>query len=243
MRKLYVFAAATLSVAFIISSLTSCRTNSGPTLSTSNETAGYTYYPSVTEITESESTTYAEGVTEAETAVPPATQTAPTESVTERLTEQQKTENSAEAKTTASRQEETHRSSEPSTAKQNADSTEVDLSIELPSANGKMEVDTSRGNKFTVIVSDERKIDAAYLVAVYSVPDSGQNYVFEFSSKTSRSEDDLRRVYLIDTNGKITGVAAKKASEKENISSVENWFCMNVLIKKLVFPAVAEEFE
>ena len=119
--------------------------------------------------------------------------------------------------------------------------TTVDLSVELPDANGKIYVDTSASNKFTATVANERKVDTELLAAVYSVPASGQNYVLEFYSGKEHTADNLRRVYLLDDNCKITSVAAAKSSEKENISSTENWFCFNVLIKGVIFDAVAED--
>lgn len=121
--------------------------------------------------------------------------------------------------------------------------TEIDLGITMPEKNGTMLVDVSASNKFIEIVVSERSIDFELLAAVYSVPDSGQNYVFEFYDGDGREAEDIRRVYLIDTKGKITGVAAVNTSEKENVSSVENWFCMNVLIKELVYPAISAELK
>ncbi len=113
----------------------------------------------------------------------------------------------------------------------------------MPEKNGMMVVDISSSNKFIKIVKNKKDVDAELLAAVFSVPDSGQNYVFEFYDENGRDADDIRRVYLIDTKGKITGVAAVNASEKENISSIENWFCMNVLIKELVYPAISKDLK
>ena len=121
------------------------------------------------------------------------------------------------------------------------ESTSVDLTVELPDANGKMEVDTSPRNKFTSAVSEKRGIDSSLLAAVYAVPASGQNYVLEFTKTDSRAKNDLRRVYLLDDNCNITSVAAAKSTEKENISSTENWFCFNVLIKGVIFDAIADK--
>ncbi len=132
-------------------------------------------------------------------------------------------------------------SSEPEKTTTSQPMTEVELGITMPEKNGTMVVDTSASNKFIKIVEGKKHIDSGLLAAVFSVPDSGQNYVFEFYDESGRGVDDIRRVYLIDTKGEITGIAAVKASEKENISSVENWFCMNVLIKELVYPAVRDE--
>lgn len=118
----------------------------------------------------------------------------------------------------------------------------VDLSIAMPDANGKMQVDNSAENRFIAKVSKERGIDASLLAAVYSVPESGQNYVFEFTSASGRDVQNIRRVFLLDAAANITSVAAVNTSEREGISSTENWFCMNVLIKKVVFPAISGQF-
>ena len=127
------------------------------------------------------------------------------------------------------------------TAPTAAESTTVDLTIELPEANGTMEVVTSPDNKFIAAVASQKKTDTSLLAAVYSVPESGQNYVFEFYDADGRTKDDLRRVYLMDDACHITGVAAAKSSEKVNVSSTENWFCFNVLIKGVIFDAIAED--
>lgn len=118
---------------------------------------------------------------------------------------------------------------------------EITLDISMPEKNGTMMTDCDKDNKYIKIVCKKRGIDSGLLVAVFSVPESGQNYVFEYKDEDGRTADDIRRVYLIDSNGKITGVAAVSASEKENISAVENWFCMNVLIKEVIYPAIKDK--
>ena len=117
---------------------------------------------------------------------------------------------------------------------------EVDLSITLPEANGTMEVSRDPANPFIRAVTDSRGIDPSLLAAVYAVPESGQNYVFEFKTASSRTAENLRRVYLLNADGGILSVAAANGAEKENLSATENWFCMNVLIKNMVFPAVKD---
>jgi len=117
---------------------------------------------------------------------------------------------------------------------------EVDLSINMPDPNGEMQVSTDPENKYIKTVVSERKIDSSLLVAVFSVPESGQNYVFEFQSSGERSADGIRRVFFINSSGKIESVAASKSNEKENLSATENWFSMNVLIKRMIFPAIKD---
>ena len=117
---------------------------------------------------------------------------------------------------------------------------EIDLSIQLPEANGTMEVSTDPQNAFIRAVHETRGIDVSLLAAVYAVPESGQNYVFEFTAASERTADSLRRVYLLLADGTIVSVAASNSAERENLSATENWFCMNVLIKNMVFPAVKD---
>ncbi|MBR3767971.1 MAG: hypothetical protein IKL10_07010 [Clostridia bacterium] len=119
--------------------------------------------------------------------------------------------------------------------------TEIDLTITMPEKNGDMYTDKSSDNKYIRIVCDERGLEPQLLVAVFAVPESGQNYVFEFNDEAGRDVDDIRRVYLINSDGKISGVAASNGAEKEKVSSVENWFCMNVLIKEIIYPAVEKD--
>lgn len=179
-------------------------------------------------------------VTEAET-----TQTAVTEPVTEvtiapQVTQAGETTTGVTEQTTASVVPEP--SSE--TATQPAEiPSDMELNISMPGKNGTMVTDKSSDNKFVKIICSQRKIDSSLLVAVYAVPESGQNYVFEFTDAQVRTADNLRRVYLIDANGDITGVAAVDSAEKEKLSAVENWFSMNVLIKGVIFPAIEKELK
>ena len=116
----------------------------------------------------------------------------------------------------------------------------IDLHVELPDANGTMVVSTERTNPYIALVSAQRSLPVERLVAVYTVPQTGQNYVFEFNAG-ARTVENLRRVYLIDQNNQIASVAAADWSEAENVSQTENWFCMNVLIKNMIFPKIAGE--
>ena len=116
----------------------------------------------------------------------------------------------------------------------------IDLHVELPDANGTMVVSTERTNPYIALVSAQRSLPVERLVAVYTVPQTGQNYVFEFNGDR-RTAENIRRVYLIDRNDQIDSVAATDWNEAENVSQTENWFCMNVLIKNMIFPKIAGE--
>ena len=117
--------------------------------------------------------------------------------------------------------------------------TGVDLSIALPQANGTMQVSTDPEDPYIRVVREQRGIEASLLAAVFTVPQNGQNYVFEFTG-AERTAETIRRVYLIDDSGRIVSVAAADGAERENVSAAENWFCMNVLIRGVVFPAVKD---
>ena len=186
---------------------------------------------------ESESSTQAP----AETTTQEATTAAPqTTSPAETTTEIPQT--ALVPETTTQTESTTQKTPETTSTVQSAD---ITLNMSVPEANGTMEVDVNEDNKYTQIVVSERNIDSSLLVAVYSVPESGQNYVFEFSAagEENRTAENIRRVYLIDSSGKITYVAAASSSEAENVSVVENWFNMNVLIKGMIFPAIEDRLK
>lgn len=191
----------------------------------------------------------------------PETETAAEVTTVQPVTAEPSAESSTAAETETPLSEETPSAEEPTTAELITEETqttaappetapdttakpseEVTLNISMPEPNGTMVVDTSAENKFVSAVSSSENLDTELLAAVYSVPESGQNYVFEFYSAEGRTKDDLRRVYLLDAAGNVQSVAAVKAAEKRNISSTENWFCINVLIKGVIFPAVEKDF-
>lgn len=173
-----------------------------------------------------ETTSQEETVTVQETTTP----TEPTEPVSETTTQniENETQDVTEKETTTA-----------------VSSENIALNVSVPEANGTMQVDLSADNVYTQKVVSDRNVDASYLVAVFSVPESGQNYVFEFSvaGAQNRTADNLKKVYLIDSNGDIVSVAASNGSEAENISAIENWFCMNVLIKGMILPAIEEQMK
>ena len=160
-------------------------------------------------------------------------------SVVSDTTARDETSVSAEEPVSVAQSEQT--TAEKPTENATAPTTEVDLSITLPEKNGTMKVETDASNKYIQTVIKDRHLRPELLVAVYSVPETDQNYVFEFTS-SDFTADNLNRVFLLDNECRITGVAAVKSNERENMSSTENWFCMNVLIKGVIFPEIEEMF-
>jgi flagellar basal body-associated protein FliL len=75
--------------------------------------------------------------------------------------------------------------------------------------NGVNKLSDHYNNEFIKLVSDNYDVDSDLLVAIYSVPDTGTNFVLEFSGKTDsddeyvKSPDTLVRVYQIDKDKNI----------------------------------------
>ncbi len=89
--------------------------------------------------------------------------------------------------------------------------------VVIPDANGENYLSDSANNEFIKLVSQRFGVDSKSLVAIYSVPDSGTNYVLQFKksligSTYKKNPDNLERVYHIGvapqreisyTNGKL----------------------------------------
>ena len=70
----------------------------------------------------------------------------------------------------------------------------------VPEKNGDNKLSVDPDNEFIKIVTTKYpSVNPAALVAIYSVPDSGTNYVLQFKSKNNyeKSPDNLERVYHI----------------------------------------------
>lgn len=246
-------------VVILVSGLVACNSDTQPETAATT-TYNYIYIPNETSSLSQESQT-CEVESETQTQLPEESSvqetTTQTPETTTRVTETttQIPETTTQVPETTTRipettavestviQESTTQNTQPTTSEPIG--SDVTLNVSVPDANGTMEVDLSEDNKYTQIVVSQRDIDASLLVAVYSVPESGQNYVFEFSSAgaENRTAENIRRVYLIDSSGEITYVSAAYSSEAENVSVMENWFNMNVLIKGMIFPAIEERLK
>ncbi len=89
--------------------------------------------------------------------------------------------------------------------------------IVVPDKNGDNELSDRSDNEFIKLISSRFGVKAESLVAIYSVPDSGTNYVLQFKKSLvgntyKKSPDNLERVYHIGkapereisyTNGKM----------------------------------------
>ncbi len=101
-------------------------------------------------------------------------------------------------------------------------------------------------NKYIKLVSSKYNVDNELLVAIYSEPDTGNNFVLEFSGERDedgniiKSPDTLRRVYSIDKNKNIA-VATGKTTGNIGVSYAEGTLCFN-MIKSIVMPQYPEYF-
>ena len=108
-------------------------------------------------------------------------------------------------------------------------------------------------NEFIKLIADKYDLDPASLVAIYSVPDSGTNYVLEFKGSGilgnkppyKKSADNLKKVYLIGkapertisyTNGKLI------AGDHYNCEAAEGVLVFNV-VQTMVIEQHPDYFE
>ena len=117
--------------------------------------------------------------------------------------------------------------------------------VEIPDANGENFLSDSASNEFIKLVSQKFGVDSKSLVAIYSVPDSGTNYVLQFKkslvgSTYKKSPDNLERVYHI-------GVAPERAISYTNGKLLlgDHYNCEaaeGVLVFNLVKTSVMEQY-
>lgn len=101
-------------------------------------------------------------------------------------------------------------------------------------------------NEFIKLISETYNIDSDLLVAVYSTPDNGDNFVLQFKpTKDSngnyiKSPDTLEKVYQIDKNRNIK-IATGKKSGNVGVSYGEGMLCFN-MIKTVVMEQYPDYF-
>ncbi len=124
--------------------------------------------------------------------------------------------------------------------------------VVIPDKNGENKLDDRNTNQFIVLISETYNVDPDSLVAIYSEPDSGTNYVLQFGNtgtifnkKYEKSADNLVRVYHIGlapartisyTDGKLTG------GTHYNCTASEGWMVFR-LIKSDVMPQYPSYFK
>lgn len=94
------------------------------------------------------------------------------------------------------------------------------------SPNGVNNLSDNPDNEFIALISEKYDVNPELLVAIYSVPDTGTNYVIEFKDSRDdngdiiKSPDTLRKLYYIDKNKNIE-VATPSGIGNEGVSKDE----------------------
>lgn len=114
------------------------------------------------------------------------------------------------------------------------------------SKNGENQLSDHHNNKYIKLVSEKYNVDKENLVAIYSEPDTGNNFVLEFSGKRNeegnviKSPDTLVKVYGIDKQKNVC-IATGKTTGNVGVSYAEGMLCFN-MIKTIVMPQYPEYF-
>ncbi len=111
---------------------------------------------------------------------------------------------------------------------------------------GDNHISDSPDNEFIKLIVEKRKIDPELLVAIYAVPDLGNNFVLEFDDKRDengeiiKSPKTLKRIYHINKERNIT-VATGKPTGNEGVdygTSLMTYY----LVTDVVMPEFPEYF-
>ncbi len=111
--------------------------------------------------------------------------------------------------------------------------------VVIPDKNGENFLDDKPSNEFIKLIADTYNLDPDSLVAIYSVPDSGTNYVLQFGNtggvfikQYEKSAENLVKVYHIGiaperkisyTDGKLTG------GSHYNCTAAEGWMVFSLV--------------
>mgnify|MGYP002513569075 CR=1 FL=1 len=124
--------------------------------------------------------------------------------------------------------------------------------VVIPNKNGDNYLSDDPNNEFIKLIASTYNIDKNALVAIYSVPDSGTNYVLQFNGKSSlfgkttyeKSPDNLYRVYHIGLapERKISYTSGKLVTGNYNCEGAEGMLVFN-LVQTKVMPQYPDYFE
>ena len=137
------------------------------------------------------------------------------------------------------------------TKSQNIDNTEVTEIISVEgleefTKTGENQISASHDNEFIKLIVEEKGVNAERLVAIYAVPDLGNNFVLEFDNKRNdngkiiRSPKTLKKIYHINKERNIT-VATGKPTGNEGVdygTSLMTYY----LITDVVMPEYPDYF-
>lgn len=128
---------------------------------------------------------------------------------------------------------------------------EIGGGVVIPDKNGDNFLTDDANNEFIKLIADKYNLDPASLVAIYSKPDSGTNYVLEFKGSGilgnkppyEKSVDNLKKVYHIGlaperkisyTNGQLIG-------DHYNCTAAEGVMVFNI-VKTMVMEQYPDYF-
>lgn len=114
------------------------------------------------------------------------------------------------------------------------------------SPNGENVLSDHFENKYINQIARSYSVESDLLVAIYSEPDTGNNFVLEFNGQTDsdgnivKSPDTLAKVYQIDQNGGVK-IATGKETGNVGVSYAEGLFCIS-MIKSVVMEQYPDYF-
>ncbi len=124
--------------------------------------------------------------------------------------------------------------------------------IVIPDKNGDNFLSDDPNNEFIKLISEEYGIETDALVAIYSVPDSGTNYVLQFKKKLIGGQYDisksgLEKVYHIGLAPEriiswTDGALLEGSNHHYNCTAAEGWITFN-LVKTEVMEQYPEYFK
>ncbi len=111
--------------------------------------------------------------------------------------------------------------------------------VVIPDKNGDNFLSDDSNNEFIKLIASKYNLDPKSLVAIYSVPDSGTNYVLQFNKKLIGNEYDkttkgLEKVYHIGIapERKISytdGALLEGSNHHYNCTAAEGWITFNLV--------------
>ncbi len=114
--------------------------------------------------------------------------------------------------------------------------------VVIPDKNGDNYLSDDPNNEFIDLIADTYDVDKNALVAIYSVPDSGTNYVLQFKAKGlinktyEKSPDNLYRVYHIGLAPErtISYTSGNLVTGNYNCSGAEGMLVFNLVQTKVM---------
>lgn len=114
------------------------------------------------------------------------------------------------------------------------------------SPNGENKLSDNPDNEFIALVSEKYDVNPELLVAIYSVPDTGVNYVIEFAGSRDsdgniiKSPDTLSKLYYIDLDRNIK-IATRSGIGNVGVDAGEGLFTIG-LVQRLVMTQYPDYF-